>query len=120
MPAARVDYRIVAVERNGLWVAHATHADTGRRFGIEASGRTERDATDRLTRWLTWQSDHAAALDALQEAERTYHRTVAGRAFRAVAGDTENTGERQQSLDTLEDARRTLDRVRARRPEIHG
>ena len=37
-------YRLVAFERGAEWIAHAERAETGDRFGIECSGRTEADA----------------------------------------------------------------------------
>src|SRR2546428_7176613 len=74
-------YRLVAVERDGQWVAHAERADSGEPFGIECVAATEAGAIARLRRWLEWQAEHAAALQALQQAERTYHRTIAGSAF---------------------------------------
>ena len=74
-------YRIVAVERDGEWIARAEQAVTGERFGIECAGKTDTAAIESLVRWLTWQHEHASALEALQEAERAYHRTIAGSAF---------------------------------------
>ena len=78
--------------------------------------------------WVQWQRDHAAALAALQEAQRAYHRTVVGHAF-AVGGQQSAVGgpswtegssavERQQeSLREVDAARLRLDEVRARQPE---
>jgi hypothetical protein len=60
--------------------------------------------------WQQWQRDHAAALAALQEAQRAYHRTVVERAL-AKATDV------QQKLNAVDDARVRLDAVRARKPE---
>jgi hypothetical protein len=60
--------------------------------------------------WLEWQRDHAAALAALQEAQRAYHRTVVER---ALARETNV----QQALDAVDAARVRLDAVRARKPE---
>ena len=120
MPAAGVSYQIAAFEQEGLWIARATRDDTGQRFGIESSGRTEREAVDRLRLWLDWQRDHTAALDALQNAERSYHRLLANRAFTGPSPDAAAAAERQRSLDALEAARVTLDRIRARRPETHA
>ena len=74
-------YRVVCVEREGNWIAHAEREDNGDRFGIECAGATRADAVARLTHWLEWQREHAAALEALQLAERAYHRTIAGSAF---------------------------------------
>ena len=60
---------IRTLERDRRWVVYAEHPDTGERFGIECSGTTE-EAAERLWRWLEWQSEHAVALETLQEAER--------------------------------------------------
>jgi hypothetical protein len=110
-------YRIVSVERDGQWIAHAEREDNGDRFGIECAGPTRDAAVDRLTRWLDWQREHAAALEALQLAERAYHRTIAGSAF---VGPTEGPSAielQKESLEAVEAARVRLDEVRARRPE---
>ena len=76
-----VRYCILATERGGQWIARAERDDTGEPFGIECGGPTETRVIDRLTGWLEWQSAHTAALEALQQAERAYHRTIAGGAF---------------------------------------
>ena len=76
-----MNYRIVTLERDGQWIARAERVDTGDRFGIECAGASEAAAAARLTRWLQWQSEHTAALEELQRAERAYHRTIAGSAF---------------------------------------
>jgi hypothetical protein len=68
-------------------------------------------------RWLAWQREHAAALEALQQAQRAYHRTIAGSAF---ANPTEGPGAleiQKESLDLVEAARVRLDELRARKPE---
>ena len=116
---ARVSYHIVAAEQDGQWIARATQRDTGRPFGIECSCATESEATDRLVNWLEWQAEHAAALEALQAAERTYPRTVAERAFSNLAPEL-SPAERSRPLEALEAARIALDRVRSRRPEPHS
>jgi hypothetical protein len=109
--------RILCVERDGRWVAHAVRDDTGHPFGIECAGATEREAIEQLTRWLEWQSEHAAALDALQQAERVYHRTIAGSAFASpVEGPTPLELQRD-ALVAVEAARVQLDVIRARKPE---
>src|SRR5581483_12469082 len=74
-------YRLVVDQRDAQWVAHAERVDSGDRFGLECSGESEGEALQRLVRWIEWQSEHAAALAALQQAERAYHRTIAGSAF---------------------------------------
>jgi hypothetical protein len=110
-------YRIVAARRDVDWIAHAEQADTGDRFGIECAAESEDAAVDRIVRWLEWQHEHAVALEALQQAERSYHRTVAGSAF---ANPTEGPSAielQKESLDAVEAARLRLDEVRARRPE---
>jgi len=118
--AARQSYLIAAVEQDGVWIARATREDTGGRFGIESRGRTEQEATDRLTRWLEWQHEHEAALEALQEAERAYHRAVSGRAFTHPAQDADSVVERHKNLEALEAARLSLDAIRSRRPETQA
>ena len=68
-------------------------------------------------RWLEWQREHAAALEALQEAQRAYHRTIAGGAF---ASPTEGPGAldvQKESLDAVDAARVRLDEIRHRRPD---
>src|SRR5262249_20972961 len=108
-------YRLVAVEREGRWVAHAERVDTSERFGIDCEGETNDDAIDALRDWLAWQHEHAAALEALQVAERSYHQTVAA-AF-AEPGEGVSAGELQQeALDALSEARSRLDEIRARKP----
>jgi len=106
-------YRLVCAERDGQWLAHAEREATGDPFGIECGGASEAEALDRVTRWLEWQSEHAAALEELQLAERAYHRTI------AVASPAAPSGIelQRESLDALEAARVRLDQIRARRPE---
>ena len=113
--AARYD--LICDARDGQWTARVTRADTGDPFGIECAGPTEAEAAARLTRWLEWQSAHAAALAALQQAERAYHRTIAGNAF---AGATEGPGAielQKESIGAVDAARVQLDEVRGRKPE---
>ena len=110
-------YRIVCVERGGEWIAHAERPDTGDPFGIECAGGSQDEATARLSAWLSWQADHTAALEALQQAERAYHRAIAGSAF---ANPTEGPSAleiQKESLVAVESARIRLDEVRARKPE---
>jgi hypothetical protein len=94
--------------------------------------------SDADAKWLEWQRDHAAALAALQEAQRAYHRVFVERALassrqsalesrQSVAGDQEAPGSSgaadrpatdvQQKLDAVDAARVRLDAVRARKPE---
>ena len=109
-------YRLTATERDGRWLARAERGPSGDVFGIECAGGTEAEAVNRLTRWLAWQHEHAAALASLQEAERAYHRTIAGSAF-AVPGEGTPHLDRQAALDEVDAARRRLDLVRASQPE---
>ena len=109
--------KIVSVERGGRWFAHAVRDDTGDAFGIECAGATEAEATAKLARWLDWQREHAAALDALQQAERAYHRTIAGSAFASPIEGPSPTEMQKDALDDVEAARVRLDEIRARKPE---
>jgi hypothetical protein len=112
-----VRYRLVAERRDGRWVARAERTDTNDRFGIESAGATESEAIETLSRWLDWQSEHAAALDALQRAEHAYHRTIAGSAFASPTEGPSATELQKESLDAVESARARLDEIRARKPE---
>ena len=67
-------------------------------------------------RWLEWQHEHAAALEALQQAQRTYHRTIAGSAFASPAEGPSAIELQKESLDAVEAARVRLDEIRGRRP----
>src|SRR6185295_18474271 len=109
-------YRLVCVERDGQWLAHAEREDTGDPFGIECGGANEAEALDGLTRWLEWQSEHSAALEDLQRAERAYHRTIAGSAFASPTEGPSAIELQKESLDALEGARARLDEIRARQP----
>src|SRR5207302_7194557 len=110
-------YRLVVDRRAGQYVAHAERADTGDRFGIECSGATEQDARDRLSRWLEWQSEHMAALEALQRAEQAYHRTIAGSAFASPVEGPSPLETQKESLEAVEAARIRLDEIRANKPD---
>jgi hypothetical protein len=109
--------KILCAERDGRWVARAVREDTGDPFGIECAGATEPEAMERLTGWLDWQRQHAAALDALQQAERAYHRTVSGSAFANPTEGPTSIEMQRESLAAVERARIQLDDVRARKPE---
>ena len=111
------EYRLVASQRDGQWIAVAERADTGDRFGIECAGPSEAEAVDRLSRWLEWQSEHTAALAALQRAEHAYHRTIAGSAFASPTEGPSAIELQKESLEQVEEARVRLDDVRARKPE---
>src|SRR5829696_8928238 len=110
-------YRLITEERDARWVARATRGPTGDPFGIECMGATEDEVTTRLRRWLEWQRDHAAALEALQQAERAYHRTIAGSAFASAVEGPSPIELQKDSLDAVEAARVRLDDVRAGKPE---
>jgi phosphoglycolate phosphatase-like HAD superfamily hydrolase len=112
-----VSHRILCDERDGQWIARAVRADNGDPFGIECAGATKDAAIARLTRWLDWQREHTAALEALQQAERAYHRTIAGSAFASTVEGPSALELQKESLDALEAARLRLDEVRSRRPE---
>jgi L-ribulose-5-phosphate 3-epimerase UlaE len=108
-------YTIHAVASAEGWVAHAERVDTGDRFGIECIGASLDDAIDRMARWLDWQHEHVAALEALQQAEAGYHRTVAASAF--TLPDAPSAQELQSaSLEAVDAARIRLDEVRGRKP----
>ena len=111
-------YRIEAAERDGQWVAHARRGDTGDPFGVECTGSTEPEALAKLTGWLEWQREHTAALEALQQAERAYHRTIAGSAFVSPTEGTNGLHMQKESLVAVEAARLRLDEIRSRRPGI--
>lgn len=112
-----VAYRIRASQRTGRWTAYAVRADNGDRHGVDFAGDSEAQVVGAVTRWLQWQSDHAAALNALQEAERAYHRSVAGNLFATGAADESATRQvRRDALEQMERAKGRLDAVRARRP----
>jgi hypothetical protein len=108
-------YRLVVVQRADEWTAHAERLDTGDPFGVESTAPTDAEAIGRLTEWLTWQHAHTAALEALQLAERAYHRTIAGSAFASVDGPSAIELQKE-SLAAVEAARVRLDEIRARKP----
>jgi len=109
-------YRIVTVERDGQFTAHAVRIDTNERFGIETIAAAPEDAQHRLAEWLEWQHEHTQALEALQQAERNYHRAMAGAAFATPEDDS--TEAARLSLESVNAARAQLDDVRARRPNV--
>jgi hypothetical protein len=110
-------YRIDAVERDGRWIARAVLVGTGDPFGTECAGETRGSAIERLARWLDWQHEHAAALDALQQAERAYHRTIAGSVFASPTEGPTPIELQKESLELVEGARVRLDDLRSRKPE---
>jgi hypothetical protein len=109
-------YRIESTERDGRWVASAVRSETGERFGTECSGETREEAGQRMAAWIEWQYEHTIALEALQQAEHAYHRTIAGSAFASPLEGPSPFEMQKESLDALEAARRRLDEVRARKP----
>ena len=110
-------YRISAVEQDAKWIARAVRVDTGDAFGIACAGETEAAAVDRLARWLDWQYEHAAALEALEQAERAYHRMIAGSVFVNPTEGPTAIELQKESLKLVEAARIRLDELRARKPE---
>lgn len=98
--------------RNGQFVAHAERAENGDPFGVECIGATEDEAMSRLTSWLDWQGRHEAALRALQDAERAYHRTIAGSAFAPSSEGSSPIEMQKESLEAVEAARARLDEIR--------
>ena len=110
-------FRLVAAERDSQWFAHAVRDDNGDPFGVECAGASEDAAIDRLIRWLEWQHEHATALEALQRAERAYHRTIAGSAFASPTEGPSAIELQKESLDAVEAARVRLDDIRTRKPE---
>ena len=110
-------YRIRTLQKGATWVAWAERHSDGARFGIECEAATEAEAATRLARWLEWQGEHAAALAALQQAERDYHRTIAGSAFASAAEGPSTVEMQREALKAVEAARLRLDEIRARKPE---
>lgn len=113
-------YLIRTHPRESGWVACAERSHTGERFGIDCVAPSEAEAASRLTEWLDWQHEHAAALEALREAERGYHRAVAGSAFVNPTEAPTAIELRRESLDVVEGARLRLDGVRARQPVLEA
>jgi hypothetical protein len=109
-------YHVISAQRADGFVAYAQRADNNERFGIETAGATADEAESRLAQWLEWQYEHTQALDALQEAERQYHRAMAGAAFASSADAA--AGKSRASLESVNAARLHLDEVRARRPNV--
>ncbi|PYR46213.1 MAG: hypothetical protein DMF89_22710 [Acidobacteria bacterium] len=108
-------YRIKAVAREGRWVAAAERAQTGERFGVECTGDTDAVATERMAGWLDWQHQHSVALEALQRAERAYHRNLAANTL-ASWPDERSLEAQREALEAVDRARLRLDAIRAHRP----
>ena len=68
-------------------------------------------------RWLAWQREHAEALEALQQVQRAYHRTIAGSAFASATEGPSAAELQKESLDAVEAARVRLDEIRLLKPE---
>ena len=111
-----MNIRVISEQRDGQWVARAVREDTGDPFGIECAAPTSEEAAAALNRWLEWQSEHSAALEALQQAERAYHRTIAGSAFASPTEGPTAIELQKESLEAVEAARVKLDELRARQP----
>jgi len=109
-------YVVRLARRDSRWIASAELPDTGERYGDECSGGSETEAVDRLRAWLTWQHQHEKTLEALQLAERTYHKMLAASAFVSPGEGSTSVEAKRESLDAVEQARLKLDEVRARRP----
>ncbi len=109
-------FDVLTSERDGRWVATAVRVGSGERFGVECVGATVAEARRRMRAWLEWQADHSAALAALQQAERDYHRAIAGLAFASPVDAIGPVEMQKDSLGVLEAARARLDDVRSRRP----
>ena len=110
-------YRLIALEGDGQWIARAFSVEDGERFGVDAAASTEDGALSLLRSWLEWHHALVSALEAVQQAQRAYHRTVTGTAF-AAAGTGAQSEDGKASLDALDRARAALDAVRARRPSV--
>lgn len=109
-------YTVDAIERDGTWIAEARKAPSGMRVGPPVTASTANEAIARLVRWLEWQRDHEDALRALQTAEQTYHRAIAGSAF--ASGLAEATEVQQEALQRIEEARRRLEQIRQNQPDV--
>ncbi len=64
--------------------------------------------------WFGWQRTHTDALQALQDAQRVYHRAVSASAFAGDEGVA--SAATKDALRVMDDARVRLDEVRARQP----
>ncbi len=110
-------YIVATTEQNGEFTAHAVRAESGERFGIETTASSAEEAENRMARWLQWQHEHAQALEALQQAERVYHRAMTDAAF-STQTDSGSADAARASLESVDAARTYLDDVRARRPTV--
>jgi hypothetical protein len=71
---------------------------------------------EKSTEWIAWQREHQAALEVLQEAERAYHRAIAGSAFASPIEGPSPVELQKEALHRLEEARLRLDEIRSRMP----
>ena len=110
-----IEYRLMASQVDDRWTAHAVRADSGDQFGVTSGGASAHEAIEGLSRWLEWQSEHAAALEALQRAEQAYHRRIAGSAFANPTEGPTAVELQKESLEEVEAARVRLDEIRARK-----
>ena len=110
-------FRIAARRHEGQWIAYAEREDSGERVGPLFAGEEEGELTRRVAAWLEWQHEHAAALAALQDAERAYQRSIAGSAFASATEDPLPIEIQKESLLRLEEARLRLDEIRRQKPE---
>lgn len=108
-------YTLVTSARQQQWTAHACRGESNERYGLEVTAASEDDARERLTRWLKWQHEHTAALDALQQAEKAFHRAVASAAF---SSSEVQSAEARPARAAMDAARNALDDIRARRPNV--
>lgn len=108
-------YRIRRARRGDLWTAFAARVESGDRYGPDFAAPSEDEAARAVERWLEWQHEHLAALEALQSAERAYHRSMAEQAFGSLPDGTADRRLRE-ALDDVERLRIRLDGIRARRP----
>jgi len=108
-------YTLVTSAREQQWTAQALRGESNERYGVEVTAASEEEARTRLTRWLTWQYEHTVALDALQQAEKAFHRAVASAAF---ASPEAQSAESKPARAAMDAARNALDDIRARRPNV--
>lgn len=112
-------FRIRRARRGEGWTAFAARVESGDRYGPNFAAPSEDEAAGAVERWLVWQHEHQTVLEALQAAERAYHRSMAEQAFGSLAGGTADRALRE-ALGDVERLRIQLDEVRARRPRGDG
>jgi len=84
---------------------------------MECAGATELEAVDPCGPLARLAKRTFNALEALQQAERAYHRTIAGSAFANPSEGPTAIELQKESLEQVEAARTRLDEIRTRRPE---